>query len=167
MLEFSFENELLMGELYARQRAARVLVYGIQLDEMWSFVGKKADKKWIWLALNPSNRQIVAMHVGSRGKQDAMLFWEKIPKVFREKAGFFTDYWKAYRAAIGNEDRHFAVGKQSGLTAYIERFNCTLRQRVARLVRKTLSFSKSIDNHIGAIKYFICQYNKQITALHL
>jgi hypothetical protein len=29
--------------------------------------------------------------------------------------------------------------------------NNTLRQRVSRLVRKTLSFSKSLDNHIGAI----------------
>jgi IS1 family transposase len=42
------------------------------------------------------------------------------------------------------------VGKDSGLTSYIERLNNTLRQRVARLVRKTLSFSKKLENHIGA-----------------
>jgi IS1 family transposase len=41
--------------------------------------------------------------------------------------------------------RHRAVGKESGQTNHIERFNCTLRQRVSRLVRKTLSFSKHID----------------------
>ncbi|HKH21105.1 MAG TPA: IS1 family transposase, partial [Gammaproteobacteria bacterium] len=35
----------------------------------------------------------------------------------------------------------------------------TLRQRVSRLVRATLSFSKKLANHIGAIKYFICDYN--------
>jgi insertion element IS1 protein InsB len=34
-----------------------------------------------------------------------------------------------------------------------------LRQRVSRLVRETLSFSKKLANHIGAIKYFICHYN--------
>jgi hypothetical protein len=34
-----------------------------------------------------------------------------------------------------------------------------LRQRVARLVRETLSFSKKLAHHIGAIKYFICHYN--------
>jgi hypothetical protein len=34
----------------------------------------------------------------------------------------------------------------------------TLRQRVSRLVRKTLSFSKKVSNHIGAIWYFI-HYN--------
>jgi IS1 family transposase len=45
--------------------------------------------------------------------------------------------------------RHRPVGKDSGHTSYIERFNNTLRQRVSWLVRKTLSFSKSIDNHRG------------------
>ncbi|AWM34627.1 hypothetical protein [Hymenobacter nivis] len=39
------------------------------------------------------------------------------------------------------EEQHFGVGKGSGLTAFIERFNCTLRQRATRLVRKPLSFS--------------------------
>ena len=33
-------------------------------------------------------------------------------------------------------------------------------QRVSRLVRKTLSFSKKLTHHIGAIKYFICHYNR-------
>ena len=35
---------------------------------------------------------------------------------------------------------------------HVERFNCTLRQRVSRLVRATLSFSKKLSNHIGAIR---------------
>ncbi len=34
-----------------------------------------------------------------------------------------------------------SVGKNSGRTNLIERFNCTLRQRVSRLVRDTLSNS--------------------------
>lgn len=37
--------------------------------------------------------------------------------------------------------------------------DCTLRQRVSRLVRKTLSFSKNLANHIGAIWYFIHHSN--------
>jgi len=42
--------------------------------------------------------------------------------------------------------------------------NCTLRQRVSRLVRKTLSFSKKLENHIGAIFYFIHHYNATLRA---
>ena len=39
-----------------------------------------------------------------------------------------------------------------------------LRQRVSRLVRKT--FSKKLENHIGAIIYFINHYNKSLLLLH-
>ena len=42
---------------------------------------------------------------------------------------------------------------------HVERFNNTLRQRVSRLAREALSFSKKLTHHIGAIKYFICHYN--------
>ena len=59
-------------------------------------------------------------------------------------------FWSAYDQ-IFPESRHRCVGKKSGKTNLIERFNCTLRQRVFRLVRKTLSFSKKLENHIGAI----------------
>jgi IS1 family transposase len=34
------------------------------------------------------------------------------------------------------------VGKETGETAHIERLNNTWRQRLSRLVRQTLSFSK-------------------------
>jgi IS1 family transposase len=47
----------------------------------------------------------------------------------------------------------------------LERFNNTLRQRVSRLVRSTLAFSKKVENHIGAIRYFICHYNLTRAAL--
>ena len=110
------------------------------------------------MALNPHNKQIVAWHVGGRGKEDAEIFFNKIPAIFREQAGFFTDYWAAYGAVI-KDSPHFPVGKDSGLTCYIERFNCTLRQRLSRFVRKNLGFSKSLFNHIGAFCHFICQYN--------
>ena len=117
---------------------------------MWAFAGRKDVKQWLWLALNPANRQIVAFHVGGRSGTDAALFYELLPAGFKGRAGFFSDYWPAYVQAFANE-AHIGVGKESWLTAYIERFNCTLRQRVSRLVRQSLSFSKSLENHIGAI----------------
>lgn len=78
--------------MYSQERGARVTYFGIQLDEMWTFVGKKANQQWLWLALNPANRQIVAFHIGSRSGKDAQLFYEKIPTVFKGVAGFFSDY---------------------------------------------------------------------------
>jgi hypothetical protein len=49
------------------------------------------------------------------------------------------------------------------LPNYIERFNNTLRQRVGRLVRRSLSFSKKLSNHLGAIGDFIHYYNAALT----
>jgi insertion element IS1 protein InsB len=55
--------------------------------------------------------------------------------------------------------QHKAINKLARRTNHVERFNNTLRQRVSRLVRETLSFSKKLAHHIGAIQYFICHYN--------
>jgi insertion element IS1 protein InsB len=45
--------------------------------------------------------------------------------------------------------QHRAISKKARKTNHIERFNNTLRQRLSRLVRDTLSFSKKLANHIG------------------
>jgi hypothetical protein len=51
-------------------------------------------------------------------------------------------------------DELWSVGKETGQTNQIERFNNTLRQRISRLVRKFLSFSKNLENDIEAIWVF-------------
>jgi insertion element IS1 protein InsB len=50
-------------------------------------------------------------------------------------------------------------GKETGETAHVERWNCTLRQRIGRFVRKTLSFSKSISMHTICLDLFLHRYN--------
>jgi IS1 family transposase len=54
------------------------------------------------------------------------------------------------------------VGKETGQTNHVERLNNTFRQRISRLVRQSLSFSKNVENHIGVIWYFIHDYNAQL-----
>jgi insertion element IS1 protein InsB len=129
-----------------------------EVDELWSFVGSKDNKQWVWIAMDVSTRQIIAFHVGDRSQESAKKLWQKIPKIYRDQATFYTDQNAAYEGVIPAK-QHQAVTKQSGKVNHIERFNCTLRQRISRLVRKALSFSKKLINHIGAIKYFICHYN--------
>jgi len=79
--------------------------------------------------------------------------------LYIDNALFAIQIFGGIRACIFQSKRHKPVSKDSGKTNHIERFNNTLRQRVSRLVRKTLSFSKKLDNHIGAIWYFIHHYN--------
>lgn len=129
----------------------------IECDELWSFVGNKGNQYWVWLALDRETREIVGCHLGSRDEQGAIGLWQSLPNCYLD-AETYTDFWKAY-TAIFYDKTLYQVGKETGLTNHVERFNNTLRQRVSRLVRKTLSFSKKPENHIGAVWYFIHHYN--------
>lgn len=133
----------------------------MQCDEMWSFVGNKNNKQWIWLALDVKTKEIVGVHIGERSRESARKLWQSLPSVYRQCAVCYSDFWEAYEQVIPFK-RHKAVGKETGKTNYIERFNCTMRQRISRIVRKTLSFSKKVENHIGAIWYFVHHYNKSL-----
>ena len=135
----------------------------LELDEMWSFVCRKRGKQWVWIALDADTREVIGLYVGDRSHQSDRALWESIPGVYRQCAVCYTDDWEAYESVLPAK-RHRAVGKESGKTNHIERFNNTLRQQVSRLVRKTLSFSKKLENHIGAIWYFVHDYNAKIRA---
>ena len=70
------------------------------------------------------------------------------------------DFWAAYAAVIP-EEHHSAVGKETGETAHVERWNNTLRQRLTRFVRMTLSFSKSMLMHEACLLLFLHRYNSE------
>jgi insertion element IS1 protein InsB len=122
-------------------RSRRYSFHPPELDELWSFVLKKANQVWVWIALCRKTRQGIAHVLGDRSKRTCQGLWESIPSAYR-KGHCFTDFWTAYSAVIPDE-QHTAVGKETGETAHVERWNTTLRQRLARFVRITLSFSKS------------------------
>jgi IS1 family transposase len=132
----------------------------LELDELWSFVGKKANKRWVWLALARRTRQVVAYVVGDRGERTCRRLWERIPEDY-QRGCCYSDFWEAYGAVIP-EERHEAVGKESGELAHVERWNNTLRQRLARFVRKTLSFSKSDEMHEVCLRLFVHRYNADV-----
>ena len=55
----------------------------VEADEMASFVQKKANKQWIWLAMDAKTRQVIAFHVGDRSRKSAKRLWTKIPEAYR------------------------------------------------------------------------------------
>ena len=125
---------------------------------------KEANPHWLWIAMNKETRQILAFHVGDRSRDSAKQLWANIPAVYRERATFYTDQYAAYNGLIPTA-QHKPIAKLARSTNHIERFNNTLRQRVSRVVRRTLTFSKNVENHIGAIRYFICDDNLTRSAL--
>ena len=130
----------------------------VEADELCSFVGKKANKQWLWLALDARSRQILAFHIGDRSRRSARQLWDKLPAIYRQRATFYTDAYAPYSRVIP-QARHRAIAKAARKTNHVERFNGTLRQRLSRLVPWALSFSKPLAHHIGAIRHFICGYN--------
>jgi len=155
----------------AQKSVIQLVQLEAEADEIWSFVVSKGNKQWVWIALEVTTKQVIAFYVGDRSASSARELWRRIPQVYRDHATFYPGGLAAYRTVLPSE-RHQVCAKSSGHTNMIERFNCTLRQRVSRLVRGSLSFSKTIKNHIRAIKYFICHYNKAVigfaeSALHL
>ena len=149
---------------FVEPAAVELEIFCLEADELWSFVGKRENKRWIWLILERRTRQIIALHIGDRSQDSAVALWAKVPLPIKARAIVLTDCWDAYGLAIPT-NQHVACEKQSGQVSLIERFNCTLRQRVSRLVRKSLSFSKSNWFHEEAIKYFIAHYNLECQKL--
>ena len=152
----------------------------IECNEAWSFVTNKNNKQWIGLALDKKTREIVGCYIGERGEVGARELWNSLPPIYRQCAVCYTDFWSAYALVLPSK-RHKSVGKakqrglggfpherlfqeETGLTNHIERFNNTQRLRISRLVRRTLSFSKKLENHIGAIWNFIHHYNLAIAS---
>jgi IS1 family transposase len=131
----------------------------LEFDELWSFVLKKVNKFWIWIALCRKTRQVVSYAIGDRSKETGEKLWNKIPLVYRG-GKCFTDFYSVYKNIIP-EDQHYPVGKETGETAHVERWNNTLRQRLGRFVRETLSFSKSDAMHEICLCLFLHRYNKE------
>ena len=126
---------------------------------------QRANKRRVWLTLCKQTRQVAARPgrcrfrqdaacvVGGRGIASCRQLWQAIPEDY-EQGTCFTDFWDAYQAVIPDR-RHEAVGKETGLTHHVKHFNNTIRQRLARFVRKTLSFSKADEMHLTCLHLFL------------
>ena len=128
-------------------------VEAAELDEMWSFVQKKENQRWLWLAIDHNTHTVLAYTFGQR--KDKVF---KELKSLLEPFGisiFYTDDWGSYGGRNLDSDQH-VIGKEN--TQAIERKNLTLRTRIKRLCRRTICYSKSVLMHdivIGlVINYF-------------
>ena len=131
----------------------------LESDGLWSFVQAKAQTLWLWVALCRRTRQVVAWSLGDRSQQGATDLRAALPPGDR-RCATRSDLWRAYPAAFPART-HRGCGKKEGKTCHVERWFCTLRQRVSRLVHKTLSLSKCPENHLDAIHHFIITYHLQ------
>jgi hypothetical protein len=78
-------------ELPVSPRAVILQRLKAEVDELWSFVGTKANRQGVWSAMAATTRQVSAFHVGDRRGQSATALWERLPAVYQERATFSTE----------------------------------------------------------------------------
>ncbi|MDV2997989.1 MAG: hypothetical protein N4J56_007694 [Chroococcidiopsis sp. SAG 2025] len=123
-----------------------------ELDEMWSYVGKKSNPRWLWHAIDRRSGKVLAYVFGCR-KDEVFLQLKKLLEPFGIKQ-YCTDGWGAYERHLPAESHE--IGKRK--TQRIERKHLRLRTRIKRLVRKTICFSKTEEMHDIVIGLFINRY---------
>jgi len=110
----------------------------IEVDELWTYVGRKANEYWVAYALDRRTRQVIDFVVGKRTKGTLKLLIDRLlllyPKTIR------TDRLTVYQHLIPK-----SLHKSGAyLINRIERKNLSIRTHLKRLSRKTICFSKSI-----------------------
>ena len=102
---------------------------------------KKVHRVWVWLALCRKTRQVVAYALGDRSLPDVSTAVGSHPIHLPPGAllhGLLGGILGGHR--LPSSTPPWAC--ETGETAHVERWNKTLRQRLARFVRMTLSFSR-------------------------
>lgn len=127
----------------------------LECDELCTFVQRQTNQLWIWLALDRHSRRIVGCFMGRRDAISAFGLWQSLPAPYLD-AVCHTDRLSAYKSVV------FGALHKIGGTQHIERFNATLRLRLAHLVRRSLSFSRKQANLEMLVWLFIHRYNASL-----
>lgn len=123
-----------------------------EIDEMWSFVEKKSQQRWLWHAIDHRTGVVLAYVLGTH--QDDIFLQLRALLAPLGIHHFYTDGADVYNRYL--TPAQHTVGKRQ--TQKIERKHLTFRTRLKRLVRKTICFSKSIRMHDIVIGLFVNRY---------
>jgi IS1 family transposase len=128
----------------------------LEIDEFWTYVGRKTNKVWLIYAYHRESGEIAAYVWGKRDLKTAKKLRRRLKRLGITYGHAAIDNWESFMTAF-SEDRKL-VGKE--YTVGIEGNNCRLRHRVRRAFRKTCCFSKKLFNHWKAFSmvFFYINY---------
>lgn len=112
-----------------------------ELDEQWSFVGRKARQHWLWYVYNTKTGAVLAYIFGPRTDETCRKLLALLAPC--NIGMIISNDWGSYARKV-EKDKHL-TGKI--FTQRIERNNLTLRTRIKRLARKTICFSRSVERY--------------------
>jgi IS1 family transposase len=128
----------------------------LEVDEFWTYAGKKKNKVWLIYAYYRESGEIKAYVRRGRDIKTAQKLREQIKELGISYDWIATDNWESFLSVFGKEKHE--VGK--GYTVGIEGNNCRLRHRIRRVFRRTCCFSKKLLNHWKAfdMAFFYLNY---------
>lgn len=139
-------------EIWREDELARRRGLSSELDEMWSYVRRKSNPRWLWHAIDHRTGKVLA-YVFGRRKDTVFLKLKALLEPFGITR-YYTDGWGTYERHV--EAEKHTVGKEN--TQKIESKHINLRTRIKRLVRRTICFSKTEQMHDLVIGLFINRY---------
>jgi len=123
------------------------------MDEFWSFVGSKANQRWLWYSFDPGSKKIISYQPGRRTDDTCQKLLKKLEGC--QVLQYCTDEWESCQIFLPST--HHWVGKD--LTQDIERQNLNFRTHIKRLQRETICFSKSDEMYDAVLKLYIYHSN--------
>ena len=118
----------------------------LEVDELWTYVGRKTNKKWLIYAYHRETCEIVAYAWGKRNMKTALKLKNQLNRLEIRYGRIASDHWNSFLTVFDGTvkltGKHHTVG--------IEGNNCRLRHRIRRAFRKTCCFSKKLLNHLKA-----------------
>nr|QIQ12384.1 Mobile element protein [Klebsiella pneumoniae] len=129
--DFTSLKKLRPQSVTSRIQPGSDVIVCAEMDEQWGYVGAKSRQRWLFYAYDRLRKTVVAHVFGERTMATlGRLMYESRLK------GKLHVISKRY-------------------TQRIERHNLNLRQHLARLGRKSLSFSKSVELHDKVIGHYL------------
>lgn len=110
-----------------------------ELDELETFVGSKKTVGWLWTAVNHFQKNILAWVLGDHSAESFQPLWDIVS--LWQCYFYVSDGWPVYASFIDSGDH---IISKTYMTR-VEGENTRLRHYLARLHRKTLCYSKSVD----------------------
>ena len=116
--------------------------------------------------LKPPYPPDCAFVIGDRSSRTCRRLWQRIPASYRY-CHSYSDFWHAYEQLL-RTGKHHIVGKDSGQTAHLERWNCTLLTLTTSEPAETgLVILVAIGSKMNSRHYAICKpQENRIVAYH-
>ena len=147
--DFTSLKKLRPQSVTSRIQPGSDVIVCAEMDEQWGYVGAKSRQRWLFYAYDRIRRTVVAHVFGER----TLATLERLLSLLSafEVVVWMTDGWPLYESRL--KGKLHVISKR--YTQRIERHNLNLRQHLARLGRKSLSFSKSVELHDKVIGHYL------------